>query len=97
MMYDNENTHSVVSRLVILRTTLNRMTMAFGVLFLGGLVTFSVALFDRGYWWLDGIFGVLLGYGFGIYLGSVLNLFVEWMAQMLIAQGEILDRMTNSK
>jgi hypothetical protein len=95
MNYDPVNSRSVVTRLAILKTTLSRMTIAFWVLFLGGLTTFAVAFFNRDYWWLGGIIGILLGYGFGIYLASVLNLVVEWMVQMLIGQAEILDRWKN--
>ena len=93
MIYDNENTHKLVSHLITQSTTLNRMTRAFWILFLGSLATLLVAIFARDYWWLGGIIGILLGYGFGVYLASVQNLVIEWMAQTLIAQGEILDRL----
>ena len=93
MIYDNENTRKLVSHLITQSTTLNRMTRAFWILFLGSQVILLVAFFARDYWWLGGIIGILLGYGFGLYLASVQNLVIEWMMQTLIAQGEILDRL----
>ena len=93
MIYDNENTRKLVSHLITQSTTLNRMTRAFWILFLGSQVILLVAFFARDYWWLGGIIGILLGYGFGLYLASVQNLVIEWMVQTLIAQGEILDRL----
>ena len=93
MIYDTENTRKLVSNLITQSTTLNRMTRAFWILFLGSLAILFVAFFARDYWWLGGIIGILLGYGFGLYLASVQNLVIEWMMQTLIAQGEILDRL----
>ena len=93
MIYDTENTRKLVSNLITQSTTLNRMTRAFWIVFLGSLVILFAAFFARDYWWLGGIIGILLGYGFGLYLASVQNLVIEWMAQTLIAQGEILDRL----
>lgn len=93
MIYDNENTRKLVSHLITQSTTLNRMTRAFWILYLGSLAILLVAFFARDYWWLGGIIGILLGYGFGLYLASVQNLVIEWMVHTLIAQGEILDRL----
>jgi hypothetical protein len=93
MIYDNNNSRRVVSQLAAMTTTLYKMTIAIWILIFGSLVTVVVAFFARDYWWLGGLIGILLGYGFGIYLASVLNLVIEWMVQMLIAQGEILDRL----
>ena len=93
MIYDNENTRKLVSHLITQSTTLNRMTRAFWILFLGSLAILLVASFARDYWWLGGIIGILLGYGFGLYLASVQNLVIEWMVQTLTAQGEIMERL----
>ncbi len=80
---DKEHTQSLISRLGILNTTLKTVTIAFMVLFLGCMLALVVGFFFRDYWWLGGILGILLGYGFGIYFASVLNIMVEWMIQML--------------
>src|SRR4030043_70262 len=93
MIYDNEKTRMLVSHLITQSTILNRVTRAFWILFLGSLTILFVATFARDYWWLGGIIGILLGYGFGLYLASIQNLVIEWMVQTLIAQGEILDRL----
>ncbi len=93
MIYDNENKRKLISHLITQSTTLNWMTRAFWIVFIGSLATLLVAFFAQDYWWLGGIIGILLGYGFGIYLASVQNLVIEWMAQTLIAQEEILDRL----
>ncbi len=84
---DKEHTQSLISRLGILNTTLKTVTIAFMVLFLGCMLTLVVGVFSRDYWWLGGIVGILLGFGFGIYFASALNLIVEWMIQMLLAKG----------
>ncbi len=93
MIYDNENTSKLVSHLITQSTTLNRMTRAFWILILGSLATLLVAFFARDYWWLGAIIGILLGYGFGLYLASIQNLVIEWKVQTLTAQREILDRL----
>lgn len=94
MINEDENIRrNIMSRLVILTTTLKTITIAFWVLNLGGLFTVAAAFFDRDYWWLGGIIGILLGYGFGTYFASVFNLLIEWMMKMSIAQGEIVVRM----
>ncbi len=93
MIYDNNNSRRVVSQLAAMTTTLYKMTIAIWILILGSLVTIVVAFFAQDYWWLGGVIGILLGYGFGLYLASVQNLVIEWMVQTLTAQGEILDRL----
>lgn len=92
MIYDINNSRRVVSQLASMTTTLYKMTIAIWILILGSLVTIVVAFFARDYWWLGGVIGILLGFGFGIYFASVLNLVIEWMVQMLIAQGEALEK-----
>ena len=93
MIYKNGKTNQVISHLISLATMLNRMTIAVWVFVFGILVTNAVAFFARDYWWLGGIFGILLGFGFGIFFASVLNLAIEWMVQVLIAQSEVLNRL----
>jgi hypothetical protein len=95
MIYDNETTRKLISHLVTQSTTLNRLTRTFWTVFLGSLAILLAAFFARDYWWLGGIIGILLGYGFGLYLASVQNLVIEWMLQTLTAQGEIMNRMKN--
>ncbi len=85
-------THGV-SRLVILATTMNRMIIIFWTIFLGGLSAAAIAIIDRDYWWLGGIFGILLGIGFGICLTSVFNLVIEFLAEIVKTQTEILGKL----
>ncbi len=85
-------THGV-PRLVVLATTLNKMILVLGIIFIGGLSAAAVTIFDRDYWWLGGIFGILLGVGFGICLTSVLNLVLEFLAEIVKTQTEILDKL----
>jgi len=82
-IHENENARSIGSRLGILATTLKPITVALWILILGSLFTIEAAFIDRDYWWLGGIFGIILGYGFGIYLASVFGLVIEWMQQVL--------------
>lgn len=96
IVYDKEQCRSVASRLVILTNTLNWIAVAFWALMIGSFMTIVVAFFARDYWWLGAIFGILIGYGFGIHLGSVIHLLIEWLVQMLMTQAEILDRMKNN-
>jgi hypothetical protein len=93
MIYDKENARKLISHLITQSTILNRITRLFWALFFGSLATLLVGLLSRDSWWLGGIIGILLGYGIGTYLASVQNLVIEWMAQTLIAQGEMLDWM----
>ena len=83
MSQDSSESASVVSRLAKLAATLKTIIVTFGVIMFGILFIIAAMVIDRGYWWWGAIIGVLVGYSFGIYVASMLSLFVDWMVLMV--------------
>jgi hypothetical protein len=65
------------------------------VLMLAGLFIVPTSIISPDYWWLGGILGGLAGLILGTISASIFNLLLEWMAQMLVAQGEIVAAAKN--
>jgi hypothetical protein len=90
-IYENDRTNQIVARLVTLGNTQRPIVIISWIIFLGYLFSFFGTLYlDRQLWWLGGMLGVILGYALGLYIASLLTVVFEWMAQLLIAQGEII-------
>ena len=46
--------------------------------------------------WLGGIVGVIVGYKAGQFCLELLSATIEWMCQLLIAQGEVVENSSHS-
>ena len=90
-IYEHDRTNQIVARLVTAGNTQRPIVLISGIIFSGILFSFFATLFlDRSLWWLGGMLGIILGYALGLYTASLLTIFFEWMAQILIAQGAII-------
>jgi hypothetical protein len=89
-VYEHERTNQIVARLVTIGNAQRSVVILSWVIFLGMLFSFFGTLILGELWWLSRLLGVILGYALGLYFSSLLTVVLEWMAQMLIAQGEII-------
>ena len=91
LIYENERTKDIVSRLIKIASTIRNVTLVGTGLILGILFAAGTALIWSEAWWVGGIIGLSLGLALGAYIASFFTVILEWMAQMLVAQGEILS------
>jgi len=89
-IYEHTRTKDIVRRLVSMANTLRLPVIALFVVLLGAILAHLAEELFRGLWWLGGIYGILIGFGIGVYVSSLVSIALEWMAQLLVAQGEIL-------
>jgi len=95
LLYEHNRTKDIVNRLVkssrVLRTVIIlylavMMAVLFGVF--AYLVNSNLLI-----WATGGFIGLLFGLLLGFLVSSVFNIVLEWMAQLLVAQGEILSQL----
>ena len=90
LTYENKRTQNLVQRLVALGNSLRLVTVvSFAVLF-AGLLAIAGELVLGDAWWLAALAGLALGLWLGFYIAALVIAALEWMAQLLVAQGEIL-------
>jgi hydrogenase/urease accessory protein HupE len=90
LIYENERTGSIVSRLVSAGNTIRPVVIIISVAVIGALLAFLGYAYLRDAWVIFGVIGLVIGYFLGAYLASLFAIIFEWMAQILVAQGEIL-------
>jgi len=95
LLYEHDRTKDIVNRLVksskVLRTVVILyfaliMAILFGVF--AYLVNSELII-----WGTIGLVGALIGLIMGFLISSVLTIILEWMAQSLVAKGEILSQL----
>jgi hypothetical protein len=95
LLYEHDRTKDIVQRLVkssrVLRTAIIlylavMMAVLFGVF--AYLVNTNLLI-----WATGGFIGFLFGLLLGFLVSAVFNIVLEWMSQILIAQGEILSQL----
>jgi hypothetical protein len=93
LTYEHQRTENLVQRLVAFGNSLRLVTViSLAVLFAGLLAVAGVLILEDA-WWLAAIAGLILGLWFGVYIAALLIAGIEWMAQLLVAQGEILSEL----
>ena len=95
LLYEHDRTKDIVNRLVkssrVLRTVvIIYFALIMAVLF--GVFAYLVSP-ELIVWGIIGLIGALIGLIFGFLIASVFNIILEWMAQLLVAQGEILSQL----
>lgn len=95
LLYEHDRTKDIVNRLVkssrVLRTVIILyLTVIMAVLFgvLAYLINANLLI-----WATGGFIGLLFGLLLGFLVSSVFNIVLEWMAQLLVAHGEILSQL----
>ncbi len=90
LIYEHKRTKDLITRMVALGNIIRLTSITLFVVLFGTLLTLLARLLVAELWWLGGLYGVLIGFGLGVYASSLLTITLEWMAQSLVAQGEIL-------
>lgn len=89
LQYEHDRTAEIVRRLVGLSRLVRSfviVTVLAGVAAMGALVGEASGVGYLG----GGLVGAILGLVLGTFLGALLTIGLEWMAQLLVAQGEIV-------
>jgi hypothetical protein len=90
IVYDPKRTTFIVQRLVLIGNTLRPAMITGAMIILAVLLTLAGNVIWTEAWWLFGVVGLVVGYGLGEYATALLLAVLEWMAQLLVAQGEII-------
>ncbi len=93
LIYEHSRTQDIVKRMTLAGSLVRGLIILSSVLVLAGLFIVPTAIISQDYWWLGGILGGLAGLILGTIGASIFNLLMEWMAQLLVAQGEIVAAM----
>jgi len=93
MIYEHDRTTSIVSRLVSLGNILRVLLISTSILVWGIGLALAAQSLSGGSWYVGAILGILVGYLLGLFTAAGAAILLEWMAQILIAQGEILRRL----
>ncbi len=96
LIYEHNRTQEIVKRLTLIGNQVRSLIIPTWVLLFAGLITIPVALISPDYWWLGSLLGGLAGLILGTIGASILTTILEWMAQLLVAQGEIVAALKNS-
>lgn len=92
LIYDENRTNEIVARLVATGNSLRIFTVSLLAILIGAGFSILFTLIDRSLWWLGALLGIAFGAGLGMLAASFLAAILEWMAQVLIAQNEIIAR-----
>ena len=90
LRYEDARTKQIVNRLVAMGNTLRMFMIIFWAVVFGAVFSATTALVAGQVWWVGAILGLLFGFVSGMYLASLVMVILEWAAQMLIAQGELI-------
>jgi hypothetical protein len=92
LLYEDDRTKDIVKRLVGLGETVRGVIIIGYITILAALLSLVAGVLYAEFWWLGALFGIILGYGLGSYIATLIIVGMEWMAQMLVAQGEIINK-----
>ena len=95
LLYEHDRTKDIVNRLVkssrVIRTVIILYLVVIMAVLLG---VFAYLVSDQLIIWASiGFIGAILGLLLGYLVSSVFNIILEWMAQVLVAEGEILSQL----
>ena len=90
LVYDPERTELVVQRLVLVGKSLRLVAIVGSMVVITTLLTIAGGIVWPDAWWLLSVIGLFVGYGLGEYTTALLLALLEWMAQSLVAQNELI-------
>jgi hypothetical protein len=92
LIFEHTRTESIVNRLVRLANIFRIVIIAFCVIFWAAGLAYAAQQLSDGAWYIGAIAGAILGYILGMLEAALVVTLLEWLGQMLIAQGEIIRR-----
>jgi len=88
MEYDKKRTSEIVDRLVNVGNAARVFSVVAGTILIGGLLAVTGRLLmGPSLGWALGFIGAITGFVMGGYIASLLEVTLEWMAQMLLEGG----------
>jgi Na+-driven multidrug efflux pump len=94
LAYEHTRTESIVGRLTTIATTVTTLFIFIGVITGASLgAAFGATVAGRAA--IISILGAIIGFFIGKIFSGLVVVFIEWCAQVLIAQGEIIESQKN--
>ncbi len=95
LLYEHDRTKDIVNRLVKSSKVLRTVVILYFVIIMAILFGVFAYLVNSELiiWGTIGLVGALIGLIMGFLISSVLTIILEWMAQSLVAKGEILSQL----
>jgi small-conductance mechanosensitive channel len=90
--YDEQRMKEIVDRLVATGNSLRVFTVPMMAIFMGVVLSLIFTLIAAWLWWVGAILGIAFGAVLGRLASSFLAAILEWMAQILIALGELISQ-----
>ena len=90
LVYEHERTEEIVSRLLAAAQSIRVVCMVICILVFGAGGVLIGALLSESFGVWIGLLGAIVGLGLGAWLGALAILLLEWLAQLLVVQGEVL-------
>ena len=93
LLYEHDRTKDIVKRLVMATKIIGFVLVLFHVVFMTLLFIMMANVAYPDVWLFSGIIGMIIGLILGLLVAWILIIVLEWMAQSLVAQGEILSQL----
>lgn len=97
LIFEHTRSENIVNRLVRLAGIFRYLTILFCVLIWAAGLALLANFITDGAWFIGAIAGALVGYILGLLESALLNAVMEWMAQVLVAQGEMIRKQKERK
>jgi hypothetical protein len=91
LVYEHERTEDIVSRLVTMGNRIRISLIATSMMFWGAVLSVVGLLLIGDAWFLGTLAGLILGFFIGRSSAAMLTVVIEWMAQLLVAQGGLVS------
>ena len=97
LVYEHDRTEEIVNRLMTIANIIRLLTVLGSILVFGVIGLAVGALEGSRYIGLAGIVGAVIGAFIGSKTFSFFEIVLEWMAQMIIAQGQIIAALNQDR
>jgi tetrahydromethanopterin S-methyltransferase subunit F len=93
LLYEHDRTKDIVNRLVMASRLVGFVIVLYLVVVMAILFIIMANLAYPDFWLFSGILGAIIGLILGLLVAWIMTIILEWMSQMLVAQGEILSQL----
>ncbi len=90
LVYEHERTEQIVTGLTKVSAAVRFFAVMAWMALLGAVLAVGAEQVRHEAWVLGAFVGLMLGYLVGSAVASLVRIVLEWMAQSLVAQGELL-------
>ncbi|MBW6472522.1 MAG: hypothetical protein K0B14_05310 [Anaerolineaceae bacterium] len=93
LLYEHDRTKYIVKRLVMASKVVGFIIVLYLVVVMAVLFIVMANLAYPDFWLFSGIIGAIIGLVLGLLVAWIMTIVLEWMAQVLVAEGEILSQL----